>query len=421
MKRRGKVTETIKEPFCPLYKEVVADQPWNKSAGAHRGLLFDKFADAWRTDEKSTYAFDKGGPMKEGAGKWLGKMAAKCGAPDRLDEACRRQQELVTAMSGKPVLLKNSSRFVTGLGREHPLDNGFAWHHTLGVPYLPASSLKGLLRAWYRENGSWDEAKKRWKESSTTRTLFGSHEQDENGREYGVGRFVLLDMLPMTTPQLSVDIMTPHYGLYYQNESGQIAPGDWHSPVPITFLAVEKEQTWQLGIVPRVSQRMLTQDELEELSTALIEAFEWLGAGAKTAAGYGRFERDSQAEERSRRDQEQRRIAIALQRERDEKLRGLPPDVAGLVKQADDEAWIADKNQNASFLNGVDRYLEQNAEPTSACIEWIRDNCLEFFWKGIWRDPVAMTGKKKDKHKHKSKRARELATKLKDMLISRQN
>lgn len=416
------MAETVKRTFCPLYKEVVSAEPWNKSSGAHRGLLFDKFADAWRSDEKTTYAFDKGvGPKKEGAGKWLGKMAAKCGDPDRLAEACTRQRRLVTAMGGKPVLLKNSSRFVTGLGREHPLENGFTWHHTLGVPYLPGSSLKGMLRAWYRENGSWDEAKKQWKENSAIRTLFGSHEKDENGREYGVGHFILLDMLPTTSPQLAVDIMTPHYGPYYQDESGQTAPGDWLSPTPIPFLVVEKEQTWQLGLIPRVPQRMVTQDELDELSTAVIDALQWLGAGAKTAVGYGRFERDRQAEERSRRDQVQRQSEIAREREREERLRGLPPDVSELVKQADDESWITDKNQNASFLNGVDRYLEHNPEPTAACIEWIRDNCLEFFWEGIWKDPGAMTGKKKDKPKHKSKRARELATKLKDILTSDQN
>ncbi|MCX7803356.1 MAG: RAMP superfamily CRISPR-associated protein, partial [Meiothermus ruber] len=33
-----------------------------------------------------------------------------------------------------------------GLGNSSPIENGLAIHHTYGVPYLPGSALKGLLR-----------------------------------------------------------------------------------------------------------------------------------------------------------------------------------------------------------------------------------------------------------------------------------
>jgi len=36
--------------------------------------------------------------------------------------------------------------FTTGLGIEHPLENGFAFLDPYGVPYLPGSSVKGVLR-----------------------------------------------------------------------------------------------------------------------------------------------------------------------------------------------------------------------------------------------------------------------------------
>lgn len=36
--------------------------------------------------------------------------------------------------------------FVTGTGMEHPLENGFAFLNPYGLPYLPASSIKGVLR-----------------------------------------------------------------------------------------------------------------------------------------------------------------------------------------------------------------------------------------------------------------------------------
>jgi len=46
------------------------------------------------------------------------------------------------------LLQRAASRFATGLGREHPIENGFAWHPALGTPFLSGSSVKGLVRAW---------------------------------------------------------------------------------------------------------------------------------------------------------------------------------------------------------------------------------------------------------------------------------
>ena len=416
MRRMANVSETISEPFCPLYKDVVEEKPWINHSNAHRGLLFDKFASAWRK-KGDALEFDKGvGHKKGGAGQWLGKMAAKCGDSNRLTESCTRQQQLVEAMGGKTLLLKNTSRFVTGLGREHPLENGFTWHHSLGVPYLPGSSVKGILRAWYRENGPWDEANNRWEEDGAVKTLFGSHEQDDEGNEYGVGRFVCLDMLPTAPPDLDVDIITPHYGPYYQDGK---TPGDWHSPVPISFLTVEVGAGWQLAILPGPARRTVPQEDLAKVAEMLSDALVWLGAGAKTAVGHGRFERDNEAEKRLRQQEESRQRELAKQRKLEQKLSGLPADVAELVKLAETEAWAIDKSNNSSFLEGVDHYLSATPEPTDACIDWIRDNCIEFFWKGIWANPDATKGKQK-KPKYTSKRARELTHRLQKLRQSRQ-
>jgi len=40
----------------------------------------------------------------------------------------------------------STAPFVTGMGMEHPLENGFAFLDPYGVPYLPGSSVKGVLR-----------------------------------------------------------------------------------------------------------------------------------------------------------------------------------------------------------------------------------------------------------------------------------
>ena len=40
----------------------------------------------------------------------------------------------------------SSAPFLTGTGMEHPLENGFAFLNPYGLPYLPGSSIKGVLR-----------------------------------------------------------------------------------------------------------------------------------------------------------------------------------------------------------------------------------------------------------------------------------
>jgi len=273
--------------FCPLYKEAIESKPWNNALDdAHRGLLFDKLASAWRK-KNGVYEFDKGeGNKKDDAGTWLKHMCSSIKKNGLLKEALQRQKSLTEAAGGIVLTLKNTSRFITGFGREHPLENGFAWHHTFGVPYLPGSSLKGILRAWYREENGELTKNGKWKEDAQTKELFGAQD--------AIGQFVMLDMLPTEPPQLAVDVMTPHYGPYYQDDNGKTAPGDWHNPVPISFLAVEEDQSWQLAILPGMRNGK-TPDEkpenkLKELQSKLIEALECLGAGAKTGVGYGRFE-----------------------------------------------------------------------------------------------------------------------------------
>ncbi len=132
--------------ICPLYDKVNVDKPWKQKQSAHAGLLFDKFPAFWENNS-GEYQFEKA-DFLNGFVRDFDKLSF----PDNLiKDACRRQREMVEQLGGEIIILKNASRFVTGMGREHPLENGFTWHHTLGVPFLPGSSFKGILRAWYRE------------------------------------------------------------------------------------------------------------------------------------------------------------------------------------------------------------------------------------------------------------------------------
>lgn len=46
---------------------------------------------------------------------------------------------------------RTSSRLVVGLGTSTPMETGLTLHRLYGVPYLPASAIKGVCRAWLLE------------------------------------------------------------------------------------------------------------------------------------------------------------------------------------------------------------------------------------------------------------------------------
>ena len=67
----------------------------------------------------------------------------------RMNALAVRQSALRTSVA-PPALLCLEARaiapFTTGLGNEHPLENGFAFLNPYGLPYLPGSGVKGAVR-----------------------------------------------------------------------------------------------------------------------------------------------------------------------------------------------------------------------------------------------------------------------------------
>jgi hypothetical protein len=66
-------------------------------------------------------------------------------------------------------------------------------------------------------------------------------------------------------------------------------PGDWHSPNPIPFLTVAPGQTFLFAVLPRNPSSAEDRVDCEITADLLKRALERLGAGAKTAVGYGQF------------------------------------------------------------------------------------------------------------------------------------
>lgn len=196
--------------------------------------------------------------------------------------ACRSQ----TADTDTTLCIEANSTapFATGLGWEHPNENGFAFLDPYGLPYLPGSGIKGVLRQAARDLG--------WSEDAVA-CLFGS--EDASNPCQGALRF--WDVIPeLAGGKLEVDILNPHYRDYYQQGG---TPHDAGQPVPVFFLTVPPNSKFHFRvdvIAPGRLGEELRRDWKNLLNAAFEHAFDWLGFGAKTAVGYGAMARDQAAE-----------------------------------------------------------------------------------------------------------------------------
>ncbi|MBF0176257.1 MAG: type III-B CRISPR module RAMP protein Cmr6 [Magnetococcales bacterium] len=267
----------------PLYKGAMeAARKTFKLNSGNAGLWYDKFCDKWSDDFAELG--DEGaklGWVRSVTNAWTKRGylgdARPVGDDAILGEYLRRRKSLVTGCRGHFFIFTAETRFVTGLGRSHPVENGLTWHPSLGVPYLPGSGVKGMVRAYVREWTDTDEAR--------IAAIFGS-EAGPQTTSPSVGSVIFLDALPQKPVQLVAEVMTPHYGPWYQQASPvPVPPADWYSPTPIPFLAVEAGTPFSFAIMPRPGHD--TDGGL--VAEWLKEALQWIGAGAKSATGMGRF------------------------------------------------------------------------------------------------------------------------------------
>lgn len=254
------------------------------------------------------------------------QQACKLSANDKATMTALAQRQSHTAQAAADVLTLDAiatAPFTTGLGNEHPLENGFAFLNPYGLPYLPGSGVKGVLRQAARElaSGEWGESHG-WSsekthllerkgqptiELSTIDALFGL-ESENGGSEHVRGALSFWDALPLIPgDSLAVDIMTPHQSHYYQQKKDRksgdsTSPHDSGQPNPISFLTLPPGTRFAFHVQYDVAhlERLAPDLAHDKRWQALLErafehAFEWLGFGAKTRVGYGAMQVDERA------------------------------------------------------------------------------------------------------------------------------
>ena len=350
-----------------------AERPGSRPTDGHAGLWFDKFCDRWRVEGTAwSMKSEKDGDGNNPKLEWINTVAGSTvGLAAQLDSYALRLMRLAEKRGGRFAVFTSESRFVTGLGRSHPVENGFVWHPTLGAPYLPGSSIKGTVRAWARIDANPSAP------CETVKRLFGA--------PGNAGSICFLDAVPITPLRLDSDVMTPHYAGWSTDEP----PGDWCSPTPIPFLVTAARTALLFGIIPC---RDVSHEDLDVVMSWLRSALAWSGGGAKTAVGYGRFATDDAATdalEQRLRDQERaheariraereaaervaRRVAMhPIDREIEEILEGRAnknePEVTTIFRIVDEGRWSgADRARVARWLERRMKATKQWKERSGA-------------------------------------------------------
>ena len=238
-------------------------------------------------------------------------------------ELSKHHKQTIDALNLKTTCqpLEIDWRLIIGLGNESVYETSMTLHHIYGIPYIPASAVKGVVRSWIITE-LFDNIETQAIQDAGFCDIFGCpkkiKEQESHYKEDRQGKIWFFDAFPTSAPKIEADIMNPHYGDYYRGEK---PPADYLSPVLIHFLTV-KDTSFQFvfGIKEDIKASELKTDnqpktklifdsknqpiklknengEIKELSmeSSLLEITEvWLqkaltehGVGAKTAVGYG--------------------------------------------------------------------------------------------------------------------------------------
>ncbi len=194
-----------------------------------------------------------------------------------------RLESLLEQGSGTEVVVLEGQvdeLILPGLGSKHVREIGITLHHIFGVPYLPASSLKGVVRSWALQAFAYGKEEEMEKgsgvESEYFRAIFGTQERE--------GTVQFYDVFFESGFEIVKDVLTVHYQKYYGRQESVPA---FVQPVPVSFYGVK-------GKKPRILFAVTTKPSNPKDIALVVEnwirrALTEIGIGSKTASGYGRF------------------------------------------------------------------------------------------------------------------------------------
>lgn len=187
---------------------------------------------------------------------------------------------------------------ITGIGISHSSGHeneaklGLAFDHTTGLPFIPGSSVKGLLRSVFPGPRKTDETERcnfiREKLGVPTLSnadiirlgeiIFGSDNKDSQNHTQGCDIFHDAFPVEAISGLLDLDYITPH------------TKGEFSDPNPIQFMRIKPGVTFRFSFIlhpTRLSDSAtISPSDKEKLFKHILTT---VGIGAKTNVGYGQL------------------------------------------------------------------------------------------------------------------------------------
>jgi CRISPR-associated protein Cmr6 len=244
----------------PLFREA---------RNAHPGLLI----------QRGYPLYDDG--TEHGRAAKTAHVARICAIPSHsfYQNAYRRwQQATADPLRFRQVELALESRLFIGLTGGGMLETGCAISHSYGSPYIPGSSVKGVVKNQVLASRFGKE------EPQVVAELFGADAKPDGAYPLGLSGLVVFHdawWVPdsAATPLIQ-EVVTTHHLDYYGQE-GAVPASDLDAPIPNAQLAVQGRFLFVLEGPPAW---------LDLAAQMLSAALSWRGIGAKTRTGYGLFD-----------------------------------------------------------------------------------------------------------------------------------
>lgn len=186
----------------------------------------------------------------------------------------------------RSTILQLKTRLFAGLTGSGMLETGCTISHSYGAPYIPGSSVKGIVNAHVRERFRNAE-----NGDAICNEIFGA--PATKNRPAGLAGLVSFHdawWVPNSNQSPFVlEIVTTHHPEYY-GKDGKVPATDFDGPVPNAQIAVQGKFLFVLDGPPAW---------LDLAEQMMVDALSVRGAGAKTGSGYGLFEPKTMAEPES--------------------------------------------------------------------------------------------------------------------------
>ena len=182
-----------------------------------------------------------------------------------------------------------------GTGNQDDAGLGFTFDYVTGMPYLPGSSVKGLLRSVFINEPEYikdwmkNEKNLEIKPEELEKSIFGER-QAEMYRCSLYKRDIFFDAIIIRGGKdnkiMETDNITPHHS----SSSEQSGEAELAEPVPVTMLKIRPHVTFRFQFALRDSLAkddktvLLSANKKKELFKSILCDF---GIGAKTNVGYG--------------------------------------------------------------------------------------------------------------------------------------